>query len=78
MVVRPEPVLTPDGWLEHHINRILEERQVGRGQQYLVCWAGFGAEDDEWLPRKELLDYEALDICYDSLLLSSLWTTRSY
>ena len=62
MVVRPEPVLTPDGWLEHHINRILEERQVGRGQQYLVCWAGFGAEDDEWLLRKQLLDCKVLDI----------------
>ena len=52
---RPELILTLDGKLKHRIDRIVEERCVGRGCQYLVCWEGFGADEDEWLPRRELV-----------------------
>ena len=58
---KPGPVLTPEGNKEHIIKRILDTRKRGRGYQYLVRWIGFGHEDDEWIPRKDLEDCEALD-----------------
>jgi len=59
---RPGPVVTADGQLENFIDRIIDEKKVGRGKRYLVRWVGYGEEDDEWLPRRELEDCEALDI----------------
>lgn len=58
---RPGPVVTENGQLENFIEKIIDERRVGRGKQYLVKWVGFGDEDNEWLPRRELEDREALD-----------------
>lgn len=58
---RPGPVVTEEGQLENFIDKILDERKVGRGRKYLVRWVGFGEEDDEWLPRRDLEDCEALD-----------------
>ena len=68
-VARPEPVLTSKGTLEHRIDRILDERRVGRGRQYLVRWDGFDCEDDEWLPRRMLKNCEALDIWEQRVVL---------
>jgi hypothetical protein len=51
-----------DRQLENFINKILDERRVGRGKKYLVRWVGFGEEDDEWLSRKDLEDCEVLDV----------------
>jgi hypothetical protein len=59
---RPGPVVTEDGQLENFIDRIIDERRVGRGKKYLVRWVGYGEEDDEWLSRRELEDCEALDV----------------
>lgn len=59
---RPGPVLTEDGLEEHLIDRIVDECRRGRGFQYLVCWVGYGPEDDNWLSRRELEDCEALDV----------------
>ena len=66
-------MLIPDGpgILEHCIDRILDERRVGRRRQCLVRWTGFGTEDDEWLPRKALKDCKALDVWERSLSRSS-------
>lgn len=64
----PEPplqvgdkVITSDGIEEAFIDCILDEHHVSCGRQYLVCWVGFGLEDDEWLPHEMLVDCEALD-----------------
>jgi hypothetical protein len=59
---RPGPILTEDGTEEWHIDKIVDERRRGRGTQYLVRWSGYGPESDDWLPRSELEDTEALDI----------------
>jgi hypothetical protein len=59
---RPGPVVTEDGQLENFIDRIIDERRVGRGKKYLVRWVGYGEEDDEWLSRRDLEDCEALDV----------------
>lgn len=40
---------------------IIGQRRGSGGWQYLARWVGYGAEDDEWLPRCELDDFEALD-----------------
>lgn len=57
----PDPVVI-NGEEEYYVDKILEERKQGRGVQYLVRWCGYGAEEDRWLPGRELQDCEALDI----------------
>jgi hypothetical protein len=59
---RPGPVVTENGQLENLIDKIIDERKIGRGKRYLVRWVGFGEEDDEWLPCRDLEDCEALDV----------------
>ncbi|EEB99754.1 hypothetical protein MPER_00491, partial [Moniliophthora perniciosa FA553] len=59
---RPGPIVTEDGVEEYFINEIIDERKRGRGYQYLVRWVGYGAEDDEWLPGKDLDECAALDV----------------
>ena len=57
---RPGPVTTSSGEKEHVIDRIVDERKRGRGYQYLVRWKGYGEEDKEWLPRRDLEETIAL------------------
>jgi hypothetical protein len=47
---------------EYHIEKIVDERKRGCGYQYLVRWAGYPEGDDLWLPQRELVDCEALDV----------------
>ena len=63
---QPGPVITPEGEQEWLIERILDERVRGRGHQFLVRWRGWGAEEDRWLPGRELTDTEALDVWLNS------------
>lgn len=66
----PRGVLTPDGTIEHVIDKIIDER-VHRGRlQYYVRWKGFGPAHDEWLERTELEDNEVLDIWEKELIFS--------
>ncbi|EEB88909.1 hypothetical protein MPER_13063 [Moniliophthora perniciosa FA553] len=58
---RPGPIVTEDGIEEYFIDSIIDERRCGRGYRYLVRWVGYGPEDDEWLPGKELDECAALD-----------------
>lgn len=55
------PIVTTEGSTEFFIEKILDEWPWGRGKQYLVCWKGYGADSDLWLPRSELLETEALE-----------------
>jgi hypothetical protein len=61
-LTQPGPIVMPDGKEEWLIDRILDERVQGKGHQYLVCWCGWGPEEDRWLPGQDLADTEALDI----------------
>ena len=61
---RPGPVVTADGLQEHEIDHILDARKRGKGWQFLIRWYGYGPEDDEWLPARNLEDCEALDKWY--------------
>ena len=58
----PGIVVTEDGSEEVLVDKIVDERKRGRGRQYKVHWIGYGKEHDEWLPRSELLNNEALDV----------------
>jgi hypothetical protein len=58
---RPSPIVTSDGIEEYKVERIVDERKMGRGYQYLVRWSGYSAADDLWLPRRELEESAALD-----------------
>ena len=57
----PEPVVTDNGEEEWFIDRILDERARRKWKQYLVCWGGWGDEEDHWLPGRELKYTEALE-----------------
>ena len=53
--------MTTEGIEEYHIERIIDSRRRGKGWSFLVRWAGYGAEEDRWLPGSELSNCEALD-----------------
>lgn len=54
---KPGPIVTENGNVEFYsIERIIDERQWGRGPQYLVRWKGYGQNSDLWLPRSELME----------------------
>jgi hypothetical protein len=59
MIQRPGPIVTADGESEYFIEKVIDERNRGRGKQYLVCWLGYGPEADLWLPQHELEEMEA-------------------
>jgi len=58
----PGIVVTEDGTEEVLVDKIVDERNWGRGRQYKVRWIGYGKEHDEWKARSELLKNEALDV----------------
>ncbi|KAL4260718.1 hypothetical protein AB1N83_011879 [Pleurotus pulmonarius] len=58
---RPSAV-TLDGEEEWLVEAIVDERKGRRGSEYLVRYRGYGAEEDRWLPRKDVEDLEALDV----------------
>jgi hypothetical protein len=59
---RPGIVITEDGTEEVLVDKIVDERNRGRGKQYLVRWVGYGKEHDEWISGKDLENNEALDV----------------
>ncbi|KAJ8481084.1 hypothetical protein ONZ51_g6252 [Trametes cubensis] len=60
-LARPGPVVTADGIKEWEVDSIVDHRRRGRGFQFLVRWKGYGPDADEWLPKREVAELEALD-----------------
>ena len=53
MFTPPSPSTYKDGVQEFEVEKILDS-QFFRGRlEYLVCWKGYGAADDLWIPAKE-------------------------
>jgi transposase InsO family protein len=50
----PPPVVTPEGEEEYEVEKILNSRKVGRQLQYLICWKGYGPEEDTWQPKADV------------------------
>lgn len=51
---RPPPDLI-NGEEQFEVEKIMDSRLRGRGLQYLVHWKGYPHEDNQWLPRSELI-----------------------
>ena len=65
---RPGPLLMVDDAPEYQVDKILDHKKIGKSNiKYLVCWTGYGPEDDEWISARELDDNIALDEYLDSL-----------
>jgi len=58
--VPPKPLVMDEGTTEYFIEKILNCHPQGRGNQFLVCWSGYGPEHNLWLPQSELLETKAL------------------
>ena len=48
----PSPVIW-DGVQEFEVEKILDSQVFWGRLEYLVCWKGYGAADDLWIPKKE-------------------------
>ena len=50
----PPPPIFHDGIEEYEVEKILDS-QIFRGKvEYLVCWKGYGVEEDEWRPIRDV------------------------
>ncbi|KNZ74069.1 Chromobox like protein, partial [Termitomyces sp. J132] len=50
---QPLPVEVKNEY-RYKVDQILDSRLVRGQPQYLVCWKGYGPEDDTWEPQKNL------------------------
>jgi hypothetical protein len=57
----PQPIVTPDGLEEYHVQEITDARRRGKGWQYLVRWTGYGPEHDRWLTGSALEECATLN-----------------
>ena len=57
----PEPVWV-EGYEEHFVDKIVDERVFRKKKEYLVRWQGFHQEHDQWMKESEIEDNKALDV----------------
>ena len=46
----PPPPIVCDGIEEYEVEKIFDSRIPHRKVEYLVCWKGYGVEEEEWRP----------------------------
>ena len=51
---RPLPPIVCDGIEEYKVETILDSRIFHGKVEYLVCWKGYGVEEDEWHPTRDV------------------------
>ena len=52
----PAPLEASDGGLLYKVRKLLAVRKRGRGKQFLVDWEGYGPEEREWVPQRNIDD----------------------
>ena len=50
----PPPLIVRDGIEEYEVEKILNSRIFRRKVEYLVLWKGYGVEEDEWHPVRDV------------------------
>ena len=55
----PPPIIC-DGIEEYEVEKILNSQILCRKVEYLVCWKGYGVEEDEWCPILDVQGYKQL------------------
>ena len=50
----PPPPIVRNGIEEYEVKKILESRIFHGKVEYLVCWKGYGVEEDEWHPVRDV------------------------
>ena len=50
----PPPPVIHDEIQEYEVERILDSRFFREKLEYLVCWKGYGAADDLWIPVRDV------------------------
>ena len=48
------PAVDYEGNEEYEVEKIIEERGIGRQKKFRVCWLGYDETHDSWLTRDEL------------------------
>ena len=50
----PPPPIVRDGIEEYEVEKILNSRILCGKVEYLVCWKGYGVDEDEWGPVRDV------------------------
>jgi hypothetical protein len=50
----PPPPIVKDGIPEYEVERVLDSRLFRGRLEYLIRWKGYGAEEDQWRPAKDV------------------------
>ena len=50
----PPPLVVCDGIKEYEVEKILDSWIFHGKVKYLVCWKGYGVEEDEWRPSRDV------------------------
>ena len=48
------PPIVHDGIKEYEVEKILDSRTFHGKVEYLVCWKGYGVEEDKWHPARDV------------------------
>ena len=49
-----QTILQVEGEQEYKVKEILDFKMTQRGQEYLVSWKGYSAEENSWEPKENL------------------------
>ena len=58
---KPSPLVVNDS-PKYLVDKIIDHKKISKSNvKYLIHWAGYGPEDDQWISGHDLEENEALD-----------------
>ena len=60
------------------VRKLLDVRCRGRGLQFLVDWKGYGPEEPSWVPSRQLLDKNLIQVSAASTPTVPLWRQEAH